>query len=236
MAAKVKPGRNWACKFYPETIDFRTLLEGLDALHVPCAVSPLHDADVYDVNGISKWRRHNPDAPKEDAPRLGEPLKPHWHVLFALPGNKTAASMVDMLSDILMTDGPRAGSPAVAYVERVESLPAYTRYLAHLDNGQKHLYDPGEVLAFGGFDLAPLDGTDTHERAISEVSRVCKLVQARGITNFADLVDFALSEDDRAFDTVVSRSAFFGMWLSARAGRAERARDVAAALDERAAA
>lgn len=70
--------RSYACILYPESLpdDWESVLEGL---HVPLAISPLHDADVMDD---------------------GTPKKPHYHVLLVFSGKKSVVQVLDMLSDL----------------------------------------------------------------------------------------------------------------------------------------
>jgi len=67
--------RNWAFIVYPESCapNWRELL---DEMHVPAAVSPLHDRDV------------NAD---------GEPKKPHYHIVLVFDGNKTRDQVLDLI-------------------------------------------------------------------------------------------------------------------------------------------
>lgn len=70
--------RNWAFVLYPESAapDWR---EKLNEMHIPAAVSPLHDMDC------------NAD---------GEPKKPHYHIVLAFDSNKTR-EQVQEISDAL---------------------------------------------------------------------------------------------------------------------------------------
>jgi len=70
--------RNWAFLVYPESAapDWR---EKLDDLHIPAAVSPLHDKDC------------NAD---------GEPKKPHHHVVLAFDSNKTREQVLELVEPL----------------------------------------------------------------------------------------------------------------------------------------
>lgn len=67
--------RNYAFILYQESVpeNWRTYLE---MLHVPCAISPLHDKDL-----------------KED----GTPKKAHWHVIFAFQRMKTVEQVLSLV-------------------------------------------------------------------------------------------------------------------------------------------
>lgn len=77
----------------------------------------------------------------EDMNPDGEKKKPHYHVLLMFPSVKTDKQA----KEVFETFG---GVGA----EQVASLRGYARYLCHLDNPEKHIYDTKDVLAFGGAD------------------------------------------------------------------------------------
>ena len=63
--ATVTRGRNWACEVYQEDVlaahdeGFVWLKSTLASLHVPLAISPLHDADTFGEDGVRAWvERH----------------------------------------------------------------------------------------------------------------------------------------------------------------------------------
>ena len=68
------------------------LLSYMASLHVPCAVSPIHD-DPYDADDVRQWiERHlDPetmqvaDEYKDQIPQVGQPHKEHVHILITCP-------------------------------------------------------------------------------------------------------------------------------------------------------
>lgn len=71
----------------------------------------------------------------------GELKKPHYHVLLMFPSVKTDKQAADVFQAF-----------GGVGTEQVASLRGYARYLCHLDNPEKHIYDTKDVLAFGGAD------------------------------------------------------------------------------------
>lgn len=77
---------------------------------------------------------------KDDTDEL---KKAHYHILFQFESPRTDKFFSEIVSSI----------GAVGH-ERVVSLPAYTRYLAHLDNPEKHQYNQDDIKSFNGFRLS----------------------------------------------------------------------------------
>lgn len=95
----------------------------LKTLHIPCAISPLHDNDTWvDEQGIHS--------------------KPHWHVIINYSGKKSYEQVKEI------TDHINAGFPI-----RVGDIGGMTRYLIHLDDPDKHPYKKEDCISLGGYDL-----------------------------------------------------------------------------------
>lgn len=77
----------------------------------------------------------------KDKNPTGEDKKPHYHVVIMFASVKT----VEQAQEVFSTFG------GVGF-EKVASLRGYGRYLCHLDNPEKHIYDTKDVLSFGGAD------------------------------------------------------------------------------------
>ena len=77
----------------------------------------------------------------KDKNPTGEEKKPHFHVIIMFPSVKTEEQAKEVFEKI-------GGVGA----ERIASIRGYARYLCHLDNPEKHIYDTKEVITFGGAD------------------------------------------------------------------------------------
>lgn len=97
--------------------------------------------DWLDILGELKMETFVSPLHSEDKNPDGEEKKPHYHVLLMFPSVKTDKQA----KEVFETFGGVG-------TEQVVSLRGYARYLCHLDNPEKHIYDTKDVLAFGGAD------------------------------------------------------------------------------------
>lgn len=77
----------------------------------------------------------------KDLNPTGEQKKPHYHVIIMFPSVKTE----EQAKEVFDTFGGVG-------CEKIASIRGYARYLCHLDNPEKHIYDTEKVLSFGGAD------------------------------------------------------------------------------------
>lgn len=114
----------------------------------------------------------------QDVNPTGEAKKAHFHVLFCFEGVKR----VDQVKPLFESFGGVG-------CEIVQSLRGYARYLCHLDNPDKHQYNPDDVLCFCGADYASAIGLPTDRyKLIREMMIFCK---DNNIYSYSDLLDFA---------------------------------------------
>ena len=150
--------RNVTATIYAEDISsYGALLEYLDGLHIPCALSPLHDADTFTERDIKKWvTRHTDkesgevakDAILAGMPTVGQHKKSHYHVLLRYPGPVDAQRCSNDFAD-LVTIRPQAW-------QKVGNVDSMLRYFAHLDSPEKTRYNALDIKGFGGIDLSAL--------------------------------------------------------------------------------
>ncbi len=120
--------RAWCFIIYPG--DIPNNLDwycALDELHIPIAISPLHDMSL------------------EGKP--GE--KDHYHVILSFDGKKSYDQVWELLQENLSKDGQNRG---FTRPENINCLASYYRYLCHLDNDNKVKYDPEGIILLGGFN------------------------------------------------------------------------------------
>lgn len=112
----------------------------------------------------------------------GEKKKAHIHIGLFFAGNKTYEQVKEI------TDKLNCPIP-----ERCHSMRALVRYMAHLDNPEKAQYNPAEIIGHGGVDVAELLRPSSSER-YTIIAEMVKYVQKNNITEFHQLVDYAVVE------------------------------------------
>lgn len=124
MADSLGRSNIWAFIIYPDSWP-DNWHELISNFHVPCAVSPLHDADL---NGD------------------GTEKKPHRHVLinFGLGKKKSEEQVYVNYCRKLHATLPIA----------IDSERGYVRYFVHLDNPEKTQYNLDDIITFSGYDLS----------------------------------------------------------------------------------
>ena len=136
-----KQYRNFATILYPESMP-EDIWEKLEELHIPIAVSPLHDQDVLEDTGELK--------------------KAHYHVLICLNGKKTEKAMREMLTP-LGCSGLEIINDKLAYSRYLCHLDSETK---HRYNTEDIRYFGGLVL-----DLAAKGSKGTGE-LVAEISAI----------------------------------------------------------------
>lgn len=91
------------------------------------------------------------------------PKKPHYHVLIMWDGPATRGAMEKRIEEL----GGVGCQPC-------NSARGYARYLCHLDNPEKHQYDPAAVEAYGGADYLEVISLESDRRqTIAEMQEWC---------------------------------------------------------------
>lgn len=108
----------------------------------------------------------------------GEVKKSHYHVLLCFEGPKTRQQAADIFDKI-----------GGVGCEVVQSLRGYARYLCHLDNPEKHQYDPEEVTCLSGSDyFSAIDLPTSKYKAVSEMIDFCV---DNNVVSYAYLLEYA---------------------------------------------
>lgn len=117
-----------------------------------------------------------------DTNPTGEVKKAHWHIVLAFDGPKSYEQVVEILAPL---NGP--------IPQRCHSLKGAVRYFAHLDNPEKYQYSVSDIVAHGGFDVAAALAPSSSER-YAIITEMIQYVKAEGVTEYQDLMDYALAE------------------------------------------
>lgn len=144
-----------------------------------------------------------------DADATGELKKEHYHVLLMFGGVK-AFEQVRELTEQLNCPIP----------QRCHNAKALVRYMAHLDNPDKHQYSVGDIMSHGGVDIAELLRPSSSER-YELIGAMCEYIRDNHITEFQDLVDWAMSnERDTWFPLLCDNSAYIvGQYIKSQRHR-----------------
>ena len=159
-------------------------LELISNLHMKALLSPLHDNDINR--------------------KTGEILKPHYHLVLVWDGPTQKSTADKVMEQFCGTKS----------AERIRSIQGYARYLAHMDDPDKAQYDPTEIRAFGGIDLAELlrPGRTGRYKTIGDIF---DYVSEYEIVEFSALIDYARAEHPKDWLPVIIESAYvIGMYIS----------------------
>lgn len=146
---------------------------------------------VYPESAPENWREYLDDLHLEwiesplhefDVNADGEVKKAHWHVLILFGGVKS----YEQASEVVK---PLNGS----IPQRCHNAKAQVRYFAHLDNPEKYQYSVSDIRPHGGVDLSEMLRPSSSER-YTLIGEMMEWVKLNGVTEFADLIDFALVE------------------------------------------
>lgn len=117
----------------------------------------------------------------KDVNPTNEPKKAHYHVMIMFDNKKTMEQAKE-----LVTSFGGVGC------EVVQSLRGYARYLCHLDNPEKHQYEPDSVRSLCGADYTNAIGLVTDKyKAIREMIQFCRDNQ---IVSYSTLLEYCADE------------------------------------------
>lgn len=108
----------------------------------------------------------------------GTPKKPHFHVLLLFESVKSPQQVKEMLKKVKSVG-----------CEKVNSVRGYTRYLCHLDNPEKHQYNPAGVQSLSGADYQSTVELASDRRETSR--EIISFCQEYGIISFSSLIEYA---------------------------------------------
>lgn len=117
-----------------------------------------------------------------DLNATNEVKKAHWHILLIFGGVKSYEQVREL------TEGINCPSP-----QRCHNAKAMVRYMAHLDNPDKHQYKIEDIKAHGGVDLAEMLRPSSSER-YSLIKEMIDFVKDNNIVEFQDLMDYAAEQ------------------------------------------
>lgn len=165
VATKDKRVRNWTFCIYPDSApeNWRNIL---DNLHIPIAVSPLHDSDV---NG-------------DDTEK-----KPHWHVILAYDSKKSYAQVME---DVKVLNGTKRIQP----VRNMRSMVRYLVHLDNPEKAQYNISEIQCFGGFDVEDFLHATSSDKY-KYIREMQAWVIQAKCRGISELMDYAATERFED-----------------------------------------
>ena len=146
----------------------------------------------------------------KDTTEVGEPKKPHYHVLLCFDGPTTYNTMLEYAERVGAANG---------VVQPVGSVRGIVRYFCHKDNPDKYQYPEDIIQCRNGFD--PQDYfclTVTQQKAIKR--QATRFIQENDIEEYADLVDLLMDSDEGdMYDIVTQNTFYFTQYIKSRRNR-----------------
>ena len=146
----------------------------------------------------------------KDVNANGEPKKKHKHILLLFQGKKSYEQIKE-ITDELQQPIP----------QRCHNAKALVRYMAHMDNPEKAQYNPSDIVAHGGVDLADMLRPSSSER-YTLIRDMIDYIRSAAVTEFQDLMDYAAAEHfDDWFPLLCDNSAYvIGQYIKSQRHRA----------------
>jgi hypothetical protein len=134
----------------------------------------------------------------------GTMKKPHYHIVIMSDGPITQKRANEIFE-------PLCGTKSA---ERILSLKGYVRYLAHLDDPDKAQYDPADIIALSGADLADLLKPSRSDRFLY-LGEIIDFCEEYSMYEFCGLLQYARRErPDDWFPVLVENPYLINRYLT----------------------
>ena len=143
----------------------------------------------------------------KDFTEIGEPKKPHYHVVICFDGPITYTNVSNYAK--------RVGA-ANDVVQPVGSVRGIVRYFCHKDNPDKYQYSEDIIQCRNGFDPSDYFSlTVTQQKAFKR--KVTIFIRDNNIEEYAELIDTLMdSEEDDMYDIASQNTFFFTQYIKSR--------------------
>jgi hypothetical protein len=157
---------------------------------IKAAVSPLHDKDTY-----------------EDGEHVGQPKKPHYHILFAWGNVTTYNNVRRFVQDELHCPIPQS----------IQSPQGMYRYFTHKDHPDKHQYAEKDIENLNGFNILDFVPVMRGE-SIALQRKIMKYIEDKDICEYFDLVQAFMygTDNDVMFEYACGHTLLFSKYLDSR--------------------
>ncbi len=142
-----------------------------------------------------------------DITEIGEPKKPHYHLLLCFDGPITLTNVTNYAKRI---------GAANDVVQPVGSVRGIVRYFCHKDNPDKYQYTEDVVQCRNGFDPSDyFNLTVTQQKVIKR--KLIEYIQDNDIEEYATLIDtLMIDELDDMFDIATQNTFFFTQYIKSK--------------------
>ena len=134
----------------------------------------------------------------KDVNATGEPKKPHYHITVMWDGPTTYNNAKNLFCDTLNGANPQI----------CNSVRGSVRYMAHLDNPEKHRYDEHTIIGHGGIDLEDLL-KPTSAYTLATLRKITEYIIVNDITEFVDFSMICLGEHEEWFEVLTTRNTLY---------------------------
>ncbi len=143
----------------------------------------------------------------KDITEIGEPKKPHYHLLLCFDGPITLTNVTNYAKRI---------GAANDVVQPVGSVRGIVRYFCHKDNPDKYQYTEDVVQCRNGFDPSDyFNLTVTQQKVIKR--KLIEYIQDNDIEEYATLIDtLMIDELDDMFDIATQNTFFFTQYIKSK--------------------
>ncbi len=130
-------------------------------------------------------------------PDNGEIKKEHYHVILVFDSVKSYEQVKEITQKL------KQPVPQICH-----SILGSIRYFTHQDNPEKFQYQVENIKVFNGFDIDKYtEMTVTQKKAI--IKEICQYIVSADVVEYADLVEYAILENQEWFDTIQSSHTMF---------------------------
>lgn len=134
----------------------------------------------------------------------GELKKPHWHILVMFDSPRTYEQVVEIIK-LLNAPAP----------QQCKSARGLVRYMAHMDNPEKHQYSQTKIIAHGGADLTNLLSLTTTEKR-QLLRNILDWCIDNDVCEYQDLVGYAMINEPTWFDVMTESSYMILQFIKSR--------------------
>lgn len=137
---------------------------------IPHVISPLHNHDVFD----SDEEVLDKEGKVIYSHKKGDTKKPHYHAIICFSSSRSLSKIRELFLNCM--------------VQITASLPGSTRYLCHLDDSDKYLYDEQDVMSYHGFDYEKQKAKGVSDE--DKLNMLCAIALNNDIKSLPALIAF----------------------------------------------